>query len=193
MESVSGLQLADDRAVGKLGGLNAFDRMMLVRIELLAHRFDPGKTLLRQSVPQLPANQLKSFAVLLTDRIAVFVEGSIEGVEHGKQALDQQLDPAMAVGVAFLLDAFFIIFEIRLEPNPRVHHIFFIGLKFAYLLLKRRRCPSFTFDSRAPGSGIGAACFGSLRRDWVGPSAGSSPGIGPLLFVATPGIFLFRV
>jgi hypothetical protein len=126
--------------------------------------------------------------VLLTNRIAVFAEGPIKGVEHGKKVVDQQLDSAVAVGVAFLLDTFSIVFEIRLAPNQRVHQIIFLGLKFAYLLREQRRLATFISDRRTPADGIRTACFGSFWPDWASPAVERL-----LLIVATAGVFLFRV
>src|SRR5580692_499567 len=63
VERISGLHFADDGAVSIFGGFDAFDGVVHVRIEFLAHGIDTDEALLRERLPKLFADQLETFAV----------------------------------------------------------------------------------------------------------------------------------
>ncbi len=75
------------------GRLDAADRMVEVRVEFLAHGIDAHQALLGERIPELAAHQLKSFAIFGAGAISGRrLRGrAIEGIEHGNQLFDEQL------------------------------------------------------------------------------------------------------
>ena len=63
MKHVARLQFVDHGPVSMLGSFDAFDRVMKMRVEFLAHRFDLRDTVFRERVPELTADQFESFHI----------------------------------------------------------------------------------------------------------------------------------
>ena len=96
-------------------------RQVNVRIEMFAFRFDSRQSVLREHVPQLFLNQLKTFEMFVGfARVAVRLQRAIEAIQNGKQILEEARDAAAAFLVTVALDALAIIFKVRLAQHQRL-------------------------------------------------------------------------
>ena len=138
VKHITGLHFADHDPVRMFGGFHALNRVMIVRIELLPHRIDSNKPLLRQRFPELPPDQLEAPVIVGVRRIAGNRESPIEGIEHRKQAVDERLDAAMTFLMALLLHALAEILEIRLAADECIHQLLLFGEEFPKFIRRRR-------------------------------------------------------
>jgi len=134
VKGVAGLQLFEDSVVGMIGGFDALDGVMEMRVEALPFRFDFLQAVSRERVKQLLANKLKAFAIFVVRRVAMRRNGAVESVEDGKQALDDDFGAAMALLMAFAVGAFAVIVEVGLQADQSVFQVgFFSGEFFEFI------------------------------------------------------------
>src|SRR5580698_1633973 len=119
MKYVAGLQNVDHSAIRVIGSLHLLDGMVQIRVERFSLGIDLLEALLRQSIFQLPVNQLKTLAVIFVASIAMSRQRPLESIKHGKQRFDQRLDAAMMLRLPLALDAFPVILKIGLPSHQR--------------------------------------------------------------------------
>src|SRR5258708_13200355 len=88
MEYVTGLIHLQDGAVLGVVGLRAIDRLMKMRIEMLADRLDALDTQLGEVVEELLVDQLETLAVIFVGWLAVRGEGMLETLNYRKYPFD---------------------------------------------------------------------------------------------------------
>lgn len=139
VKHVSRLQLSNNNPIGVLGRLNPRNCVVVMRVELLSEGLDAHEALLRQRLPQLPPNQLETFAIFDVRRVGRIRERAIECVEHRKQVFDDRFRGAMSVVMPLLFDSLAVVFKIRLPPDKRVGQLLLLSSKLLHLLGESRR------------------------------------------------------
>src|SRR5579875_490868 len=132
VKQISGLQLANDDPVGVFAGFDPFDGVMEVRIKFLIQRLDADEPLLGESLPELPPNQLETFAVFEIRRVARLRKRAVESVQHRKQTLDQRFGGALALLHALFFHALPEVFKIGLAADQRIHQLFLFSLQLLH-------------------------------------------------------------
>src|SRR5580693_4221488 len=144
MKHITGLHLSHHSPFRLRSRRHILNRMMQIRIERLAHRFNRLQPLLRQSIPQLRANNFESLAVFRAGRARLPRKRQIKSIEHRKHLLDQQLRAAMPLLRAFSLHALAVILKVRLPPQQGVLQVLlffdqFLNLFHSRSLARRQR------------------------------------------------------
>ena len=156
---VAGLKYFDDRSVRVVERFNTANRVMNMRIEILALGFDSLEALLREGIPKLAVDELETLAIFGVGWLVVRGERALEGIENGQKLFYQRLDTAVTVLLALFFDALAVILEVRLPANQRVGQLLLFGLEFLQLLGER----GFARNK------LGAVCVrGSRRSGCVG-------------------------
>jgi len=120
---VTGSEFGEDRAVGMVVRFDALDRLMQVRIELLALGFDALQPELGKSGPEAAIDKVEAFAEFFVTGVAMGFEGALEIVENGQDGLNGVADGAMMFGGTVALDTFAVVFEIGLEADERIEQV----------------------------------------------------------------------